>query len=148
MATTSIWLIGILLLLVGSFPFIARKLAEKSGWKRLAAQFPAKVSRRTAVGTRISVYSMTVGDFSYQNTVRIVVTQKGLLIGMVWPFSLSHPDVMIPWKAFQGLKEGKSFMGKSHSLIIGNPEITHLAFREKDFENLSPYLRGKGLSRK
>ena len=148
MATTTIWRIGILLLFVGSFPFIVRKLAEKSGWKKLVEEFPTQTSRRNAVGTRISVYSMAVGDFSYQNTVRIIVTQKGLLIGMVWPFSISHPNLLIPWRAFNGKADGKNFLGKKHSLIIGNPEITTLAFGEKDFEKLSPYLRGKGLSRK
>lgn len=138
-------LAGIAVLLLISFPFFARKLAEKSGWKQLAKNYQTDASRRTVKGIRVPVYTLLLNGFAYQNSVRVIVTKKGLLLGMVWPFSYTHSNLIIPWRAIRGDGQGKSVLGRTRKFAVGQPVTTILEIREKDWEKLRSHVRGKGM---
>ena len=45
-----------------------------------------------------------VGMANYNNTLRIAYSSQGLHLSVVWPFSLAHPPLLIPWRAVQEVK--------------------------------------------
>lgn len=138
-------IIALLVLLILSFPFVVRQLAKKSGWSALSEKYATKEPRRTIIGMRAPVRTAFIGGFAYQLVFRVVVARKGLFLGTAWPFSYTHPNVMIPWKDVKSAGNIKTVLGKGKRFTLGNPVITTVDFRNADFEKLKPHLRGKGI---
>lgn len=139
------WLL--LLLVILSFPFVANILAHKSGWKNLAERYGFGEKPKIAKGVPLRVWSAVIGGFSYQNVLRFKSAQKGLLIWQIWPFSISHKAVLIPWNAIVKVEEQQQSLGPVVRLTIGDPMIATIDFRKKEYEKIRKELRLKTIKK-
>jgi hypothetical protein len=139
------WILIIVGVLIVSFPILVQVLANKSGWKALAQQYRFSEKPGRAKGVRLSVFSATIGGFSYQNVLRFKSAKKGLIVWMIWPFNISHKAIVIPWNAFEKVEETQGTMAAVMRLHIGKPSITTLDFRKKDYDRIKKELRLKTL---
>ena len=135
-------LCAFLLLLITTFPFFLRKLAEQSGWRKVEKQFLSSQKAKAVKGERLSIRSANIGGFSYRNMLRIISTKKGLFISMPWPFKMAHKSVLIPWKAL-ALKDSGADKNKKCRVDIGRPVLTSMDLKEKDFKKLQAIILRK-----
>jgi hypothetical protein len=138
MLTAFYILLGLVALLILTFPLLAGQLARKSGWRKLANQYRAKESRKTVVGRRLSVKTIVLGDYPYQQVARLIATKKGLHISLIWPFSMTHPSLEIPWRDFGKPQRGETVLGAVWRIPIGP---TTLDLKPDDFETVRRHLR-------
>jgi hypothetical protein len=81
-STLTVWLIGFM-----------------TGWRKLAAQFPARAPLPGAAAAFGSVGFYALGN--YNNCVRFRMDEECLHIGLIPPFSWTHPPMSVPWAAVE-----------------------------------------------
>lgn len=99
-APLPLWAIPLLPLgIVGFFLLVSYLLGTVSGWRRLAAKFPAP---KGAAGSGIGFCSASF-DFgvSYNNCLTLEATEHGLLVRVIPPFSFTHPPLLLPWETLR-----------------------------------------------
>ena len=110
-------------------------------WKAIEKQISNDKNITQVKGNPINIYKAIIGGLSYNNTLRCKVTKAGLYINLVWPFSLSHRPVIIPWDAFRSVEDHKAVLGSYKRIKVGQPEITTIDLDEKRFNLLKKHLR-------
>jgi len=99
-ATLPLWAIPLLPLgVVGFFLFVSFVLGTVSGWRRLAAKFPAP---KGTEGPGIDFCSASF-DFgvSYNNCLTLEAAEHGLIVRVIPPFSFTHPPLLLPWETLR-----------------------------------------------
>ena len=141
MGTFTTILLTILGLLLISFPFFSRKLAEKSGWRALEENFKEDQASSKIKGNAVNLYSAIIGGLNYTNILRCKIVKHGLYIRLVWPFSLTHKAILVPWKAFKSVEDTKVLLKDYKRFSIGRPTITTIDLDEKGFNLLKKHFR-------
>lgn len=102
------------LLVVGAFVGVAGfwllvmwVLAQVGGWPRLAEKYP----RRQGWGERCwSLQSvMMQGWLSYNGVVRVCADAEGVHFAVMFPFSIAHAPLSVPWHELSGKTKPRWF---------------------------------------
>src|SRR4051812_21977157 len=94
--------------LVVMWTLVSVLLATVSGWRGLAARYPAAPLRR---GTALAGgYANAVGGVAYRRVLTFEETDDALLVRVlrIFPF---HPDLAIPWSALRAVPSRDFFAG-------------------------------------
>jgi hypothetical protein len=89
-----------------------------TGWRRLAAQFPARAPLPGAESSFGSIGFYALGN--YNNCVRFRMDDDCLHVRLILPFNFGHPPMSIPWPAVE-LLDKKPTWGMHHIRIAGVP---------------------------
>lgn len=79
---------------VYGFFAVSFAIAEMSGWRKLATRFRAP--RKFVEGELFKRQSGSFGVLSYSHVLKIRLSPAGLYIACIFPFSVSHPALLIP----------------------------------------------------
>ncbi len=137
MSTFMMVLISLVGILILTFPLVAMALAKASGWKALVISYRLKNSFKTLKGRKLNIYACNLGGYQYQNVLRMIATKKGLAIRMIWPFNLSHPAILIPWRHIQINQKSPT-----PQVYLGKPTITTMKLSHKNLSDLRRFVRG------
>jgi len=121
--TAFLLLIPVLFVLFGGglAAAIISLLAFVSGWRTLAARFPAPPGFNE--GRFYTWQSGRLGVVNYNNVLRVGVSPQGLFLACQFPFHFLHPPLLIPWAQITNLQQQKVFAWQVILLTIGAPKI-------------------------
>ncbi len=112
------------------FGFIVWLLSRLGGWSRLAETFPPHslpYGRKMWVAAR-------VGWVNYNGCLRVWVAPEGLFLSLMWPFSIFHKPLFIPWSAIRNREDRKMLWVRTTRFDIGDPRIATMQLPTKVFE--------------
>lgn len=112
------------------FGFILWLLSRLGGWARLAATYPPHTlpyGRKMWVAAR-------VGWVNYNGCLRVWVGPEGMFLSLIWPFSIFHKPLFIPWSAIRNRQDHKMLWVRTTRFDIGDPRITTMQLPTKVFE--------------
>ena len=85
-------------------------LARAGGWRSLGRQFAASAAPQG------QSFRFTSGSFGsvhwpvrYRNCLHVVVSEAGLYVAVMFPFSFQSPALLLPWSAVDSVSEKQSF---------------------------------------
>ncbi len=114
-------------------------LAFVSGWRTLAARFPAPPGFHG--GKLYTWQSGRLGMVNYNNVLRVGVSPQGLHLACGFPFHFMHPPLLIPWAQITNLQQQKVFAWQVILLTIGMPKIARITlYNAKIIEAAQPWL--------
>jgi hypothetical protein len=103
-------------------------MARIAGWHRLSAIYPAPLRTH---GQQFRFCTCALGPASfpitYRRCVRVIVTEHGLGICLMFPFRFQSPAFLVPWPAISGCTEKQvmstrkfvfSFAGSDRQLML------------------------------
>jgi hypothetical protein len=106
----------------------AAVMSRIAGWHRLSALYPAPVRVH---GQAFSFSTCALGPASfpirYRRCVRVLVTEQGLGLCLMFPFRFHSPAVLVPWACITGCTEKQvmstrkfifSFAGSDRQLTL------------------------------
>jgi len=123
----------IIAVIVGSVPLvfllvwflISTAVARIGGWTSLWRAY--NKSHSDEVPKKLGVHSGSVRfSISYTGTLRFGSTDSGLVLSLFWPFSIAHPELLIPWSDISAM---------ASKTIIGQPTVV-LSFAKVKGVNL------------
>jgi hypothetical protein len=111
-------LVGALGLILCFTAFVMWALSYVTGWRKLAAKFPARPPLPAADSAFGSIGFYAIGN--YNNCIRFKMDDDCLHLRILMPFSFGHPPLSIPWPAIETLDK-KPTWGMHHVKIDGIP---------------------------
>jgi hypothetical protein len=94
-------------------------LSRVSGWRQLADTFPAAANLRPGKWSFATVALTRVIPVWYRACARVGADAAGLSLSLLWPFSLSHPPIMIPWDRISIDRESNATARRAFLSISG-----------------------------
>ena len=82
----------------GFFLSISWILASLSGWRHLAARYPASGE---FVGETHGFSSARFGWVNYNHCLTVGANRDGLFVSVIFPFSVVSPPIFVPWKSLR-----------------------------------------------
>lgn len=126
---------AVLFLAAGGFAgvwFLACKaISSLSGWRRLAAQYPARGEPK---GRRFWMQSGRVGKAFYKNCLIIDSASDGLYLRMLFVFRPGHPPIFIPWEEIEIKESTGLWIFASVTCEVGKPPVGTLNLAKRVFE--------------
>lgn len=111
--------------------FVCNVIATVSGWRRIAALYPATCSPR---GRCYGMQSATVGWANYNNCLTIHASDEGLHIKPWALFKFGHAPLFLPWSAICNRQEKQILWARSVSFEIGSPPACKMSLSPRVFE--------------
>ena len=131
--------IAVLIVMIGFWRFVVRSLSESSSWPELARRFPSKGRPEG----RVFVHQAgTLHGVAHQGILRVIPSASGFFVEVERSFSCGQPPLLIPWSAFQELKEYRSFFGWRHYELVLSQEEVFFLWRPAG-ETVRQYFRGR-----
>jgi hypothetical protein len=124
-----------LILVLTLFPLFwwgnVRLMAYLSGWKTIAARFPAKERRpkKSFWGQ-----SAKIGWARYSGCVTVESTAEGIYLGVIFPFQFGHKPIFIPREEIRVVKERKILWMERVQFEVGSSPIGNIELAKSDFE--------------
>lgn len=99
----------VLLLVLASASIVLALISYASGWRAIAARFPAR-NGRPPVGRNWSSVSLGCGDSlgfgcAHLRGIFLGWSERGLYLADMWRLSIFFPPLEIPWQAIQQTDE-------------------------------------------
>ena len=111
--------------------------ANARRWNRLAAAYRApqgiQCESERSMQTVILVGGQ-VGWNSYKGIVTVGVTEDGILLRVVRPFSVFHPPLLIPYNAMQIKARKWYLLGKTSELTLRRVENVQVILHDETLE--------------
>ena len=99
-------------------------LGAPGGWGNLAKLYATK---EPIPSSAVSRQSFMVGRVLYRNCVNVAIAESGLYLNLGFPLSwVGHSSLLVPWKEFRRLEEGRLFWRKAAVLFVGDPAVTSI----------------------
>jgi len=113
-------LVGLMIgLSLGSVWLVMWAMGFVTGWRKLAAQFPAREPLANAASAFGSIGFHSLGN--YNNCVRFRMDEECLHVRMIPLFEKSHPPMSVPWEAVEVVDEKAGWGGFCRVKIAGVP---------------------------
>ena len=109
----------------------AALISRIAGWHALSALYPAPLHLR---GEELRFCNATVGTatfpLTYRRCVRVLLSEQGLGLCLMFPFRFHSPPFMVPWSAVGSCTESQtlatrkvtfSFAGTSRQVTFAGP---------------------------
>jgi hypothetical protein len=109
-------------------------LAQLSGWRRVARQYPGTARPE---GQQLGGQVVSFGGMR-DNVTYLVVADAGLYIYPMVLFRFRRPPLLIPWHAIEYVSEQHFAVSRSHKLRLGG--AASIAVREQAYQAIRPYL--------
>ncbi|TWU27913.1 hypothetical protein Poly41_70530 [Novipirellula artificiosorum] len=84
---------------------ISLLIAFLSGWSRLAERYRYDARIECEF---FSFQSGKMGGVDFNSCLILGVSERGLLMSMLLPFRIGHPQLLIPWSDFHDVQENRS----------------------------------------
>lgn len=139
----NLWFFSPFFLFIAVWIGIMQLIAILSGWKKLAARFPAG---EPLEGERFRWVSGRLdGHSRYNNCINVTVSEIGIELSMVFFFRFAHPPLFIPWEAIESLKNSKGWIAVTSQMKLRDEDIQLTLFGEKlaasiDKRRNNPYV--------
>jgi hypothetical protein len=82
-------------------------IAQVSGWPRLAEKYPARQPWNPKCWSLQS--ALLRGWSQYRGILRICADSEALHLSLLFPFSIAHRPLTIPWREISGRKKTRFF---------------------------------------
>jgi hypothetical protein len=92
-------------------------------------------------GEIIRIRSIGVEGMTYQNVLKIKVSEKGMYMKFRLPLNPFSKPVLIPWSEIKDIQDKNVMFAKFKRLVIGDPFVATLDIPVKDFIKISKYIR-------
>jgi hypothetical protein len=92
-------------------------------------------------GEIIRIRSIGVEGMTYQNVLKIKVSEKGMYMKFRLPLNPFSKPVLIPWNEIKDVQDKKVMFSNMKRLVIGQPFVAALDIPAKDFSKISKYFR-------
>jgi hypothetical protein len=109
----------------------AALMSRLAGWHALSALYPAPDNFR---GNELRFCTATLGAASfpltYRRCVRVLLSQQGVGLRLMFPFSFHSPPFLVPWAAVSSCTERQlfttrkvvlSFVGTNRQVTLAGP---------------------------
>ena len=139
----SIFFFGILLIVPLFFLLISLLLAFISGWIKLEQAFPDQKLNAYVASQSIFLRSALVGFVGFNNVMRMDVNEKGLRFRCIFPFSITHKPIVVPWNQVKGGKHHQVMFFSYVRLELGVPiKIGTISIMPKAYEQIKNKIEG------
>jgi len=116
--------LAVLAVRIGFWRIVAGAALERAGWPELARRYPASGRPEDRPFAR---QSGVFHGVARAGTLRVMPCARGLRVEMERAFSSGAPALVIPWSAFQELREYRSVFGARHyELVLSEEESPRL----------------------
>lgn len=105
---------------------VAIIIALLGGWFKLARKYRAPKGFKE--GQLFKWQSGSVGVCNYNNVLKIRVSPQGLYLACVFPFSIMHSPILIPWDEIKGIRQKRFRRRTTTRFIVGSPKIVSVVF--------------------
>ena len=111
-----------------------------SRWHSLAQRYKTSEPPPTDFHT---FQSGRVGLVAFKSVLNIGTSDRGLYLSVLFPFSLAHPPLLIPWSEISRVEQVNSFLQDSYRLYVGSPPIAKLLLRRKTLSAVESIMESK-----
>ncbi len=96
-------------------------LVGATGWRRLAARYPADAPPVHRVASQTSA---RIRWTNYNGVLHVGVSREGLHLSVMALFRVGHPPMRIPWSAITNVRRHREWFRDVCTLRIGEPATT------------------------
>lgn len=97
-------------------------LVGATGWRRLAARFPAAARPDVTPARVASGTSARLGVVNYNGVLNVGVAPEGLHLAVMALFRVGHPPVLVPWDEIEASPPHREWFREVCTLRLGQPE--------------------------
>ena len=136
--------VGVVVLFI-IFWCLVTLLISKFAWARLAKQFAATVS--SPFGKCYGYVSVLFRPLtSYNNCVKVTLTDAGILLAVKPLFRVGHPPLLIPWQYVEGCAEKKIWWFSTLRIELNAADVGFdIILPPASKANIDGYLATRGL---
>jgi hypothetical protein len=127
-----------LLLFVGMWVLVCF-LISLCGWRSFAARYPAPIR---PAGKSFHCSRAQFGSLSsYNNVVRVILTDNGIYFSVSFLFRAFHPPFLLPWESVKSVEKQEGFFIGSYYLLEAQESAGRIRVRlpPRVKEDLSRY---------
>jgi hypothetical protein len=132
-------------ILVGFFVFfiplwmgVGALLAQISGWRRVAARYPAGDVPPDGQGFSGQVSGF--GIVSENNATRVIVSPAGLHLSAIFAFRFRRPPILVPWDQVKWKSERRFLWVHLHRLDLGG--LATVSMKDKAYRAAAAHMTG------
>ena len=142
------WMIALLVVAVAVawvmfWMWLCLLISRLSGWRQLAAAFPAPLpDSMAAVATALAAPTWAFqsialrGWFGYNNIVRVTAEKEGLRLKVPWMFRAGHRAMLLPWRQLKATRK-RGWLGEQVIIAIENFPRLPIAINAKLADKIS-----------
>lgn len=112
-----------------------------SGWPDLFPKYKIqKQINEISDARNLKIRYCNFGGVNQRNLMKFYETAEGLLISPIWLVKQENYNLFIPWSDIVKTSMRKQLFWKSYRLIIGEPFVSFIDLRQKDFNKIKKNL--------
>jgi len=138
-AMTAGILVGFFLFFVPLWLLITGLLALVSGWRTVAARFPA--GDIPPDGERFGGQVSGFGIVAENNATSVVVAPAGLHLSAILLFRLGRPPILVPWDQVKWKSQRRFLWVHDHRLDLGG--LSTVTMKDRAYRAASAYMTGE-----
>jgi len=124
--------------------FIVRTVIyEMGGWKSLENKYKTDKQPSNFNAKNLKIRSTSIEGMGSNNIIKFYKISESLLLKHGWFLKKSKYNVLMPWSEIIEVRKRKVFFFTTIRLIIGQPFVTFIDLREKDFEKIKGNIQIK-----
>ncbi len=108
---------------------VALMLALLGGWHKLSRRY--KAPKNFKDGQLFKWQSGCIGACNYNNVLKVRLSPEGFYVACIFPFSVMHRPILIPWSEFKDIRQKRFWRRTSTRFIIGSPKIASIVIENK-----------------
>jgi hypothetical protein len=130
--------VGFFVFFIPLWLLVGGLLALVSGWRTVAARFPA--GDIPPEGERFSGQVSGFGIVAENNVTRVVVAPAGLHLSAILPFRFGRPPMLVPWDQVKWRSQRRFLWVHDHRLDLGG--LSTVTMKDRAYRAASAYLTG------
>ena len=131
--------VGFFVFFIPFWLLIGGLLALISGWRSVAARFPA--GDIPPDGERFSGQVSGFGIVGENNVTRVLVSTAGLHLSAILPFRFGRPPILVPWDQVKWRSERRFLWVHHHRLDLGG--LGTVTMKERAYRAAAAYMTGE-----
>jgi hypothetical protein len=131
--------VGFFAVFIPLWLFIGGLLALLSGWRRVAARFPA--GDIPPEGQRFWSQVSGFGSVDDKNATCVVVAPAGLHLSATLLFRFARPPILVPWEQVKWRSERRFLWMHNHRLDLGG--LATVRIRDRAYRAAAAYMTGE-----
>jgi hypothetical protein len=132
-------LLGFCVFFVLLWLFVTGLLTLVSGWRRVAARFPAGdvPPEGESWWDQVSGFGLVRENL----VTRVIVSPAGLHLSAMLPFRFGRPPILVPWDQVIWRSERRFLWAHDHKLDLGG--LSSIRIKDKAYRAAAPYMTGE-----
>jgi hypothetical protein len=132
--------VGFFVFFVPFWMAIGALITQISGWRRVAARYPA--GDVPPEGEHFSNQVTGFGIVSENNVTRVIVSPAGLHLSAIFPFRFRRPPLFVPWDQVRWKSERRFLWVHAQRLDLGG--LATVTMKDEGYRAAARYMAGQG----